>query len=157
MDEKLKPISENDSFFSKRANFSITKYKECLDKFSGNFEKEITLKTDTKIFLDTNILLRYYSISFTARNKLFQFLSNNKDRIILTPQTQLEFLRNREDIIQRFFEQVTSKIPKDFSTDIVNRMKIFLDQYKIVLKDYLFVETGIFKASDRIRNYIKKT
>lgn len=149
-------ITEKVGFYAKMKHSSISGYKDCIDKFSENFENEVSLKTKTKIFLDTNILLRYYSISFTARAKLFNFLRENKDRIILTPQVQLEFLRNREDIIQRFFEQVTSKIPKDFSTDIVNKMKAFLDQHKVVLKDYPFVEPGIEKYQNELEALLKK-
>lgn len=149
-------ITEDVGFYAKMKQSSISGYKECIDKFSKNFEKEVSLKTKTKIFLDTNVLLRYYSISFTARAKLFNFLKDNKDRIVLTHQVQLEFLRNREDIIQKFFEQVTSKIPKDFNTDIVNKMKAFLDQHKVVLKDYPFVEPGIENYQNELETLLKK-
>lgn len=151
-----KLITENISYFSKIDCNSISKYKVCIDRFSSNFQKEITLETDTLIFLDTNVLLRYYSISFTARKKLYDFLSNNKKRIILTQQVQLEFLRNREDIIQRFFDQVTSKIPQDFNTDIVNKMQHFLEQYKIILKDYSFVEKGILEHQAALEGILTK-
>jgi len=155
-DPLIKTISEKNSFFAKRTIRSIAKYKECLDKFSKNFDNQISLKTDTIIFVDTNVLLRYYIISFTAREKLYHFFSENKKRIVLTSQVQIEFLRNREDIIQQFFEQVTSKIPKDFSSDIVNKMRNFLNQYKTVLKDYPFVEPGIEKHQSDLENLLKK-
>lgn len=151
---EISTLTEDKSFFAKREFSSISKYKECLENFSKNFDKEVSLKTETVIFLDTNVLLRYYSISFKARTKLFEFLSKNKNRIIITPQVQIEFLKNREDIIQRFFEQVTSKIPKDFNVEIVNKMKNFLDQYKVVLKDYPFVEPGIEKYQSELENLL---
>jgi hypothetical protein len=152
----MKVITKDINFLSKRNNSSLSKYKECLDKYSKNFEKELTLKTKTPIFLDTNVLLRYYSISFTAREKLFDFVKENSKRIILSPQVQYEFLKNREDVIQRFFEQVTNKIPKDYSSDVVNRMKNFLEVHKVVLKDYPFVETGILKHQTELEKLLTK-
>lgn len=152
----MKNISEDNSYYAKRIISSISKYKECLDKFSENFEKEVSLKTNTLLIIDTSVLLRYYSISFTAREKLYKFLTDNKDRIIITYQIQTEFLRNREDIIQRFFEQVTSKIPKEFNSEIINGMKGFLDKHKVVLKDYSFVEPGIEKYQAELEALLNK-
>lgn len=152
----MKLINKDNSFLSKRNIYSITQYKECLEKYSKNFEEEISLATTSPIFLDTNVLLRYYSISFTAREKLFEFIDSNKSRIILTPQVQYEFIKNREDVIQRFFEQVTNKIPKDFNSDVVNKMKSFLDNHKVVLKDYSFVETGITKHKNELEEILSK-
>lgn len=149
-------ITEENNYFSKRINSSIPKYKECLDLFSKNFEKEASLKTGTIIFVDTNVLLRYYSISFTAREKLLKFLTDNKERLVITPQVQIEFIKNREDIIQKFLEQVTTKIPKDFNTDIINKMKSFLDIHKVVLKDYPFIEPGIEKHKIELEQLLKK-
>lgn len=149
-------ITDELNYFIKRNNSSILKYSECLKKYSSNFTKEISLKTDSSIFLDTNVLLRYYSISFTAREKLYEFIKNNKERMILTNQVQYEFIKNREDVIQRFFEQVTNKIPKDFNSDVVNKMKSFLETHKIVLKDYPFVETGIEKHKDELEKLLNK-
>lgn len=149
-------ITKEKNYFSKRNFSSISEYQKCLKIFSTNFEREISLKTNSPIFLDTNVLLRYYSISFTAREKLFQFVKENQKRIVISKQVQYEFIRNREDVIQRFFEQVTTKIPKDFNTDIVNKMKSFLDYHKIVLKDYPFVEDGIVHYQQKLEEILKK-
>jgi len=127
-----------------------------MDKYSAKFDEEVSLKTKTVIFLDTNVLLRYYSISFTAREKLFDFLVKNKKRIIVTPQIQIEFIRNREENIQRFFEQVTSKIPQDFKTDIVNKMKNFSEQNEVILKDYPFVESDLKGYKSKLEDLLKK-
>lgn len=151
-----KTITKESTFSSKRNIASIAEYKKCLEKFSANFSDEVSLKTQSPIFLDTNILLRYYSISFTARKKLLEFIKTHSKRIIITSQVQFEFLKNREDIIQRFFEQVTTKIPKDFNSEIVNKMKSFLDQHKVVLKDYPFVETGIAKYQGELETLLQK-
>ncbi len=156
MPEAEKTITEENSFYSKRKISSIAGYKKCLDEFSKNFDKEVSLESDSPIFLDTNVLLRYYSISFTARAKLLEFLQKHQKRIIITSQVQYEFLKNREELIQRFFEQVTSKIPRAFNSDIVNKMNSFLEENKDVLKDYSFVEAGIVKYQTELEDMLKK-
>lgn len=152
----MSKIDNNCNFFAKKNNSSINKYTECLSKYSENFNREISLDTTTPIFLDTNVLLRYYSISFAAREKLYKFIEENKNRIVLSNQIQYEFIKNREEIIQKFFEQVTNRIPKDFKSDIVNKLKAFLDNHKIVLKDYPFVETGIRKHETELEKLLVK-
>lgn len=152
----MKPISKEINFTSKRNIPSISDYKKCLELFSLNFEKEISLATNTPIFLDTNVLLRYYSISFTARDKLFDFIKDNGKRIVLSSQVQLEFTKNREDVIQRFFEQVTNRIPKDFNSDLMNKMNNFIEQHKVVLKDYPFVEAGIKKNKEDLEKLLQQ-
>ncbi|PVV59585.1 PIN-like domain-containing protein, partial [Chryseobacterium sp. HMWF035] len=143
-------ITEETNFVSKLNNCDIKTYKECLDRYTKNFDKVLKLETDFPIFLDTNVLLRYYSISFTAREKLFDFINENKKRIIITHQVQKEFLKNREDVIKKFFEKVTKKIPTDFSSNIVNQLKNFIEQHKVILKDYPYVETEIMKHKDEL-------
>jgi|TARA_B110000114_G_scaffold177138_1_gene208591 predicted nucleic acid-binding protein len=149
-------ITKKLNYFENRHNSSVLKYTECVDKFSTNYESEISLKTKTPIFLDTNILLRYYSISFVARKKLFDFIKKNYERIIITKQVQFEFLKNRENVIQKYFEQVTNKIPKDFNSDIVNKLNSFLETHRTVLKDYPFVETGITKHQNELEKLLEK-
>ena len=149
-------LKKNISFLSKRNSFSIGSFKACIDKYRKYFDKVKELDAGLPIFLDTNVLLRYYSISFTARKKLFDFVEDNLKYIILTEQVQYEFIKNREDVIQRFFEQVTSKIPKDFNTDVVNKMNNFIEVHKVVLKDYLFVETGIKKHQSELEDLLNK-
>jgi hypothetical protein len=152
----VKLINKDHSFLAKRNNNSISQYQACLKKYAENLEQEITLTSKTPIFLDTNILLRFYSISFAARKKLFEFIHENSKRIFITTQVQTEFIKNREDVIQRFFEQVTNKIPKDFNSDIVNKINSFLEQHKVVLKDYPFVENGIKEHQGKLEQLLEK-
>lgn len=149
-------ITEDINYFSKIDQHNIKKYKECLDIYSSNFENITKLDNELPIFLDTNILLRYYSISFSAREKLFAFLKNNKDRIVITKQVQKEFIKNREEVIQKFFKQVTNRIPGDFKSEIVNKIKNFLDQHKIVLKDYPYVEKELEKHKVDLEEVLQK-
>lgn len=152
----MKVITEEVNYRSKIHHNSIIGYKQCLENFAKNFENAANLKYDVPIFLDTNVLLRYYSISFAAREKLYEFIKENKKRIIISAQVQYEFIKNREEVIQRFFEQVTNKIPRDFKTDVVNKMNSFLDVHKIVLQDYPFVETDIAKHQKELDELLQK-
>ncbi|WP_294315798.1 PIN-like domain-containing protein [uncultured Chryseobacterium sp.] len=149
-------IDESLSYYNKIDKYSISTYKEVTKLFSENFEDAIKLKLDIPIFLDTNILLRYYSISFTARNKLFNFLESKKDNIYITGQVQKEFLKNREDIINRYFEQVSKKVPKEFDNEILNKLQNFIEQHKIILKDYPYVERGIEKNKKNLEEIFQK-
>lgn len=149
-------ITEEINYFSKIDQHDIKKYKECLDVYSSNFENITKLDTKLPIFLDTNILLRYYSISFSAREKLFAFFKDNKNRIVITKQVQKEFIKNREEVIQKFFKQVTNRIPGDFKSEIVNKLKNFLDQHKVVLKDYPYVEKELEKHKVELEEVLEK-
>ncbi len=143
-------INEDCNYFHKRKNYSIKDYSKCLERYSSNFEKEISLTTETPIFLDANILLRYYNISYNAREKFLEFIKLHSERIIISKQVQYEFIKNRESSINKFFEQVTKKIPKDFNSEIINGFKSFLDSHKTVLKDYPEIELQIGKHKDEL-------
>jgi len=149
-------ITEEFNYNHKINKSTIKTYKKCIDLYSENFNNVKDLKSDLPIFVDTNILLRYYSISFSARKKLFDFVTENKSKIVLTNQVQKEFLRNREEVIKKFFEQVTNRIPKDFKSDIVNKLKSFNDQHKVILKDYPYVEIGIEKHKKELEKILEK-
>ncbi|MBW1296631.1 hypothetical protein GBO31_14040 [Aquimarina litoralis] len=149
-------ITDEVSFIAKRNNSSLEQYSKCLKKYSDNFEKELSLETKTPIFLDTNVLLRYYTISFAARKSLFNFIKKHKKRIIITKKVQHEFINNRQGVINRFFKEVTNQIPKDFDTDLVNKTKSFLDNHKVVLKDYPYVEKQLEEHKKKLEDLLEK-
>ncbi len=149
-------ISNEFSFKSKTEQSSISKYQKCLELYENGFDEIKALKGDFPIFLDTNILLRYYSISFVAREKLFKFISEYSSRIILTSQVQKEFIKNRESIINDFFNQVTGKIPTSFQSEVINKMQTFINVNKIVLKDYPKIEIEINKQIGLLNDLLKE-
>lgn len=152
----MKVITEEINYRIKRHHNSVVNYNQCLNKFAENFKNATALKYNIPIFLDANVLLRYYSISFAAREKLYEFIKKNKKRIVLSAQVQHEFIKNREESIQRFFEQVTNRIPKDFKSDVVNKMNTFLEVHKIILQDYPFVEKDITKHQKELDELLQK-
>lgn len=155
--------SERISFFDKRNELSINQHKKCLKLYNDEIEKEIQLTTNTPLFLDTNVLLRYYEISFAAREKLKAFVKRNRKRIIITSQVQKEFVRNRESTIDNFFREVTAKIPEKFNDEILNKIQNFLNQNKVILKDYVAfekdlqaVQLNLEKAKEEIDKKVKE-
>lgn len=149
-------IDKDNSYFAKINNHTISDYKKCLDTYFAGVIQEVDLASKTPIFLDTNVLLRYYSISFTARAKLFEFIKNNKDRIYLTYQVQVEYLKNREDLISRFFDEVIPKITNDFNSELINKTNAFSNKHKVVLKDYPFMEAGLNSNIEALKKLDKE-
>lgn len=59
------------------------------------------------IFIDTNILLDFYRIRKSDISlKYLQEIENNKDRLILTSQVEMEFRKNRQIVILEAFGEV---------------------------------------------------
>ena len=144
------------SFIIKSGQYDLKSYNECTTKYVSDFENAISLKGDLPIFLDANVILRYYSISFNAREKLFEFLKSNIDRIYLTAQVQKEILKNRGDNIKKFFQQVSKKVPQEFTSDIVNQLQNFLEQHKTILKDYPYMETELSTHKKQLEELLQK-
>jgi hypothetical protein len=145
-DNKIKGVSENlPTFGSKRFKQTIKSHKEVLEKFFAGFQEASKLEGNYKIFLDTNVILRIYSTSFKARQKLLQFFKDYKDQIVLTAQIQWEYVKNRENVINTFSNEVTKTIPENFSSTIINSINSFKDKNKSKLIDYPNVENKLAK------------
>ena len=140
----------NLSYIDKKDKTSIQIHEKILALYKENINNIISFKNETPIFLDTNVLLKSYSISFEARESLLKFYNDFKHRIFLTSQVQLEFTKNREDIIERFFEDVTQGLPNSFQSDILNHFKIFLEKNKTILVDYKDFEKNLKKIETQL-------
>lgn len=124
------------SFADKRNVHSLKLYKKVLDHYRKGIDSALRLKGKGPIFLDTNVLLSVYEVSYKARAKIKQFIKSHKDRIILSSQVQFEFIKNREKIIDNFQTSVTEQIPRSFQLDIANKLKAFKESNKKKLEDY---------------------
>jgi len=133
------------SYIDKIDKTSLPIHEKILKIYKENISNIISLKNDTPIFVDTNVLLKSYSISFEARERLLNFYKEYKNRIHITNQVQLEFTKNREEIIERFFEDITQGLPTSFNRDILNHFKAFLERNKTVLVDYKEIEKKLKK------------
>ncbi|RDC64563.1 PIN-like domain-containing protein [Adhaeribacter pallidiroseus] len=142
MDKKLEVVNSI-SFLKKRSLQSLKVYNEAISAYNLGLSEAIKLHKRFPIFLDTNVLLRIYSISFTEREKYKKFFQDHTESIYITDQIQREFIKNREDVINKFFEDVTKKIPQTFKRDILNNIESFLTSNKVILKDYKMIEEGL--------------
>lgn len=76
MEIQIKEIS----FGNKIKELTVTSYVDSLAKYRADLNNALDLKEKIPIFLDTNILLRYYSISFKSRKALLSFLTKHKNK-----------------------------------------------------------------------------
>lgn len=140
------PVSIKDiSYGNNIKGLLVDSYIESLSKYRAGVDQAIELKSDIPIFLDTNILLRYYSVSFKSRAVLLRFFSENQHRFYITAQVQKEFIKNREDVIDRFFDETLSKLGDDLKSDVINKIQAYKDRNKILLDDFDFLETKLTK------------
>ena len=131
------------SFATKLKELNISSYAESIKIYLEAVENAIELKSDIPIFIDTNILLKYYSISFISRKTLFNFLKKHKKRIFITSQVQKEFVKNREDIIERFFNETLEKLEGNFKDEIKNKAQSYVERNKILFEDFPIFEKKI--------------
>lgn len=140
------------TFGAKRFKQTIKSHKEVLDKYYAGFEEASKLGGDLKIFLDTNVILRIYSTSFKAREKLLKFFKDYKDRIVLTSQVQWEYVKNRENVINTFSTDVTTTIPTDFKKLVVNSLIKFKNDSKSTLVDYPEIWNDLEKIEEQVNS-----
>lgn len=132
-------IKEGFSFKSGIEKCNLSEYDDALNNYYSNFGDSYNLKNDIPIFVDTNVLIHFYKISLAARKVLFDFFKENKHRIYITKQVQKEFIRNREKNIDDFYSDAQKNISKQFKSDVINSINVYLEKHKTILIDYAFV------------------
>jgi predicted nucleic acid-binding protein len=138
------------SFASKLKELELNSYVESLKNYRDGFEKAIELEEDIPIFVDTNILLRYYDISFSSRKSLLAFLRKNKKSIYITSQVQKEYVKNRENGIEDFFNETLKKLEDNFKEEIKNKVQSYTERNKLLLQDFPKFEGKLAKISTEI-------
>jgi len=138
------------SFSTKRKELDVKSYAESLKIYLESADEALQLKKDIPIFIDTNILLKYYSISFVSRKTLLDFLKKYKKRIYITSQVQKEFIKNREDIIERFFTETLEKLEGNFKDEIKNKAQSYVERNKILFEDFPLFEKKINSLTEDI-------
>lgn len=142
-------------YFNPLEKLTISVSNSALRNYATNFENSSKLKGDLPIILDTNILLGYYGMSQQEKDKLIEFLDKFKDRIILTKQVELEFLRNRLTVIKKDFFGPLSKIADDFAkmrNDIEGSLKNFRENKKKILsQDYPDLYTKLQAIEEEVK------
>lgn len=146
-----------DFYFDPNARLTVAISNSALRKFADNFDACSKLEGNLPILLDTNILLGYYGMSQTEKEKLLEFLEKLKDRIILTKQVEEEFLRNRLTVIKKDFFGPLNRITEDYQkmrSDIEGHLRNFRDNKKKILsQDY----PDLFNKLQEIEEEVKAT
>jgi hypothetical protein len=137
------------SYQKKQGKGTLKSHGEVLQFYKENIQKAINLSSEFPMFFDTNVLLRTYSISFKAREKLLDFYNKQKKEIYLTNYIQTEFIKNREDVINKFFDNVTNKLPNDFRSEVISQIGSYLDKNKIIFKDYDSFESELIAVKTK--------
>jgi len=127
-----------DFSFNSNSHQSISNVKEALDKYAENFESAKNLESGIPIFLDANVLLNYYGMSSSEKEKLIEFITEKSSVITITRQIEKEFIRNRVNVINDYFSslnKIKSVVEKDLINDIKSKFDSVL-QNKILKEDY---------------------
>lgn len=137
MKETSELVICDDFVFDTEKSFSILTSQKALELYSEKLESALSFENDIPIFLDTNVLLDYYRISFSERDELIKFFEKNKERIYLTKQIEQEFLRHRIDHIRSY----------------LNSLDEFVNAYRNIRAEIERLKNGEIKGFD---HYITK-
>lgn len=162
MEEQNKPIieiGENLSFQPKNKP-TIASIQKALKKYSEKLNEEISLQTKTPIFLDTNVLLDYYKISFSERSELVNFFKKNAGRFYLTKQVETEFLKHRVDHIKSYLKSLEEFVNsyRNIKTEIDNLkngdikgFQHYIDNNKILINDYQDLHSELKQLNNTLK------
>jgi cold shock CspA family protein len=145
--------------FSPTLTRTIRTSVAALEEFTRNFDNAVGLKIDIPIFLDTNVLLSYYGMAASEKEKLIGFFRQHKLKLNLTNQVQNEYLSNREKIIaNELFSPLNNlandlvnaceRVKNDFSAQI-NKSK------RILSKDYPEVWDKLQKTQENLQKVLE--
>ncbi|MFK7808126.1 MAG: PIN-like domain-containing protein [Saprospiraceae bacterium] len=108
MTENNNTITKSFSFAS--AKDEVAEQEVIVANYQKQLEEILQLKSEFHIFLDTNVLLRSYTIPIKKKDLLHQFFSEEQDRIIISKQVQEEFKRNRTAVRKAYANVPETKI-----------------------------------------------
>lgn len=152
-------IQKDQTFKSPEISIDLKTYKKAIEHYYNNFNDALEMNNSIPIFLDTNILLRFYSISFKQRELLKMFFTENFRRLYLSGQVQKEFIKNREDVIQKYFQSALESMSDSLKSDIIDRTIKYKNDHKEVLKDFDYIDKAIdkqIKAFEKVSSDLKK-
>lgn len=155
----MQKIEKGTSFESPELNIDLKAYTSAIEHYYKNFEDSIQLKNDIPIFLDTNILLRYYSISFKQRELLREFFTNNVNKLYISGQVQKEFIKNREEVIEKYFQSALESMLSNFQSNVIDKTAKYKEENSEILKDFTYLENEInkqLKGFEKISSKLKE-
>lgn len=154
----------NDFSFDIERFVPIAETQKALKKYSEGLKDAELLSNDIPIFLDTNVLLEYYKISFAERREVKEFFLKNKDRIYLTHQIEKEFLKHRIDHINAYqnslnefinaFKNIKEEI-EYLRTGNLTKLSHYVENNKILINDYQNIKEELVRLKDDIASTLK--
>ncbi|CDT56411.1 hypothetical protein VCR4J2_600021 [Vibrio coralliirubri] len=145
--------------FDIRMDLNLTISANALSAYEKEFEKAIQLDENIAVFLDTNVLLSYYGMAASEKEKLLVFLQKNKNHLYLTRQVQEEFRKNRIKIIESDLFMPLRTIPSSLekaSKDAKGKFKAFMDTHKKLLEsDYVDEWEELLKIQENLNQVVK--
>lgn len=163
-DMEIETVINEEFCFKLDLNPSIIEIQQALDAYSKNLDSEITLETETPIFLDTNVLLDYYKLSFSERKSLIKYFEENKGRLYITHQVQEEFLRHRVNHIKSYLNSVEEfvKAYRNIRNEIeslkkgeVKGFEHYLNNNRILKNDHQDLHTELTNLHSTLQEKLK--
>jgi hypothetical protein len=140
--------------------------KNYFDKFQLSLEKEKFLWADCFFVFDSSALLCFYSLSETARQKIYnEIFTLFKGRLWLPAHVQFEFFKNRETVIKKSIPEHYNPIEdslKSIMSDIKNADKKLEELLKKIKNQnyHPFIEQtnleSLRKYLDKVPDFEKK-
>ncbi len=126
MSDSKSIIEKGYSFHTIEGKPELPDHQTALTYYANNLQAAVNLNTTIPIFLDTNVLLRGYTVSPERRALLHKFFLERKDQIVLTKQVQQEFIRNKKEVMKRY-----ANLPAAQLTDATDALANLLFELQI--------------------------
>ncbi|GEM_PF-3806824 len=91
-------IEKGYSFNTIEDKAGLPDHQTAITYYTNHLQAAVTLNENIPVFLDTNVLLRGYSVSPERRALLNKFFGDRKNQLVLTKQVQQEFIRNKKKV-----------------------------------------------------------
>lgn len=156
---------KDDFVFKTNHHFSIPTSQKALSLYSSNLDSASNLENEIPIFLDTNVLLDYYKISFSERDDIIKFFDQNKNRIYITKQIEKEFLKHRIDHIRSYINSVDEFVNayKNIKGEItrlksgeIKGFKHYTKENQILVNDHSELCTELINLNEEISSALSK-
>lgn len=104
--------------------------------YQAHFKAAKSLKKEWVIFLDTNVLLGYYQMPIMAREALYLFLENNKERIYICDQVGREYKKHDKKVRRTYSRQLKLNQPTAIQQEVSTQLRDYLEENEDVLEAY---------------------
>lgn len=125
MPDRICEIKKGYSFNTVEDKAGLPDNQTAINYYFNNLQSAVNLNGSISVFIDTNVLLRGYSLSPERRALLNKFFLERKDQIVITKQVQQEFIRNRKKVMKTY-----ANLPDAQLTDVSDVLATLLLELK---------------------------